>query len=465
VDPSALRIYDVEIKRNPTNVLSCHVRWKTNVPAASTVQFWDRQDFHWQISHSSLVKEHSVLVIGMHASTTYSIRALSRRDPGEEARSTVSSFTTEKLPSYLPKGEVKVFNKREVYGGWTLMTLSAGLRSGGFVFLDPGFVPTAVMYDMEGEPVWYYTHGLPRLGDTRFVDNHVLSQSMGSIHEPKLSAIEVDLAGKVVWEGPPQPLNTVHDHYNHHFEKLPNGNYLALKNVLIRKVVGDVLHELTPGHKIVWSWNTFNYLTPDLSKWSGTGFFDYAHGNSAQMDLKNNVVYYNARHLDTVVKIDKTTGKLLWKLGKKGDFAQDPTANFPWFEQAHAVELLDSGNIILYDNGLSSRKFSRAVEYELDEKKMTAKIAWQYSGFPNETWQTLYWGDADRLPNGNTLITAGTWATGQRSAIFEVTKDFRKVWEIQLPIRKDSNMSVGAYNSQRLIPPLVKKIAGPPQQL
>ncbi len=109
---------------------------------------------------------------------------------------------------------------------------------------------------------------------------------------------------------------------------------------------------------------------------------------------------------------------------------------------------------MVYDNGMKSRGWSRAVEYELNLSKKTSRIAWQYSGFPNKSWMTLYWGDADRLPNGNTLITAGTWVKGQRSHIFEVTPDWKRVWEIRLPFVKKSGRSVGVYNSQRLAPPL-----------
>ena len=166
-------------------------------------------------------------------------------------------------------------------------------------------------------------------------------------------------------------------------------------------------------------------------------------------------MYYNARHQDAVYKIDTATGKILWKLGASGDFKGDPSVKVPWFLKAHAVEVQPNGNVLLYDNGMTSRPFSRAVEYQLDEQQMTARVAWQYTGEPDHGWLTTYWGDADRLPNGNTLITAGTWAKKTSSRIFEVTDDHRRVWEIKLPKVKKSGHSIGVYNSQRLQPPLV----------
>ena len=64
-------------------------------------------------------------------------------------------------------------------------------------------------------------------------------------------------------------------------------------------------------------------------------------------------------------------------------------------------------------------------------------------------WFTSHWGDADRLPNGNTLITAGTFDDASR--VFEVTADGQVVWEIVLP-------NNGVYRAQRLSPPLVERI-------
>ena len=467
--PSLALVGSVKVMDNPNSVLSCFVSFTTNIKSLGFVEFQRTTDpaTTYRIDTRVPATAHKILVFGMRAELAHDLVAGASVSRGtkETVRAKSIKYVTGKVPERLPRGEVLVSDVRRTEPGWTLMTLSAGDRENGTVTMAPYFVPTAVMYDMEGEIVWYREHHMPRLGDTRYMDGRVLAQSMGSINEPKRSALEFDLAGDVVWRGPMQPENTVAGHFNHHFERLPDGNYLTLKNAYHRKVIGDVIVIMRPDHRELWTWNTFDYIKPRMKLWDGKGNFDYTHGNSLVMDATEGVVYYNARHLSMVFKIQISTGKILWRLGQGGSFKMDATVKFPWFQQAHAVEVQPNGNILLYDNGLKSRGWSRAVEYALDEKKMTARVAWQYSGFPKASWSTLYWGDADRLPNGNTLITAGTWAKGQRSHVFEVTPDWKRVWEMRLPLLPNSGLSVGMYNSQRMRPPLTimrgGKVVGP----
>ena len=455
VKPLPLTISGVKVTPNPNNRLSCFVSFRTSRAALPQVEFWASGPLASRVSGKVPGVDHEVLVIGMLAETRYYLVPPARDSDGLLARhGTPAQFVTGKLPLHVPLAELVIHDPRRSLAGWTLTTVSAGKRNSGGVIMDPDFVPTAVMYVMEGRPVWYHEHRLPRVGDARYVDGHVLVASMGEINEPKTSALEVDLAGRLVWLGPMQPLNTVDGHYNHHFEKLEDGNYMAIKNQLLRRVIGDVIVVMKPNHKEIWSWRSLDHVKPDLNLYTNAGYFDYMHGNSLQADLDRGAIYYNARHQSAVFKIDRKTGDVLWRLGQGGTFKKDPKANYPWFEQAHGVEVQPDGNVLLYDNGLTSRGFSRAVEYRLDEANKTATIAWQYSGYPDRPWQTTYWGDADRLPNGNTLISAGTWVKDQNSLIFEVTRDYHRVWEIKLPLVAKSGMTIGVYNAQRLTPPV-----------
>src|SRR5690606_22984185 len=107
---------------------------------------------------------------------------------------------------------------------------------------------------------------------------------------------------------------------------------------------------------------------------------------------------------------------------------------------------------------------TRAVEYQIDEEAKTATLVWEWPGdFDTPAWYKTelyvpFWGDADRLPNGNVLITAGRRGGTEEtpnSRVIEVTKDTGEVvWELQLP------QDYGVYRSERLTQlPLVKPIA------
>ena len=63
---------------------------------------------------------------------------------------------------------------------------------------------------------------------------------------------------------------------------------------------------------------------------------------------------------------------------------------------------------------------SRAVE--VDPK--TGKVVWETPSAGNRGHFSRYISAAERLPNGNTLITSG-----QHGRLFEVTNDFEIVWE------------------------------------
>ena len=61
-----------------------------------------------------------------------------------------------------------------------------------------------------------------------------------------------------------------------------------------------------------------------------------------------------------------------------------------------------------------------------------------------------FWGDVDRLPNGNFLVTAGIRSPTVEGRVFEVTKDDGKVvWEFRFP------PDYGVYRSDRFTPPLI----------
>jgi hypothetical protein len=453
-----LPIFGLSISDNPHNVLAFHVAWSTDEPATSMVEFGRGTSPEFRIRKRVLTRRHRVLVIGLHADTAYRFSAASRGASGALYRSAVHVYRTRSLPANIPTGTVTIHDRRRAYNGWTLMAVAAATRDayGARKDFDKDYPPSLVMYDMGGSPVWYRTHGLAIPGDASLNGELVLTHGPFSLVDNNhYSAVEYDLAGELVWTGPMQGA-TAPERFHHSFTKLPDGNYLGLTRTLKNYVLGDNVVELDRNHKQVWTWSIFDHLTPPAAG-SPSGTYDWSHFNSMVMDKKKKQVHVMSRNLDVVFKIDMTSGKILWRLGQRGDFSID-TKTYPWFFKAHAVEVQPNGNILLYDNGTRARGFSRAIEYAVDTSTRKARIVWQYGGPGKDSWATYYWGDADRLENGNTLITAGTWDAGTQSKVFEVTHDKQRVWEMVLPVRPSTKSLIGMYNSQRVIPPLVEQI-------
>jgi outer membrane protein assembly factor BamB len=176
---------------------------------------------------------------------------------------------------------------------------------------------------------------------------------------------------------------------------------------------------------VVFSWDSIDHI--DLTEadfieqrewWIKNNINDYFHGNSVAEAVDGNLLI-SGRHTNSIIKIDRTSGAVLWRLGgTKSDFTfiDDPEGGF---SHQHSVHQLPSGNILLYDNGNQNpRQISRVVEYAIDEVTKTARLVWSYSD-GRFTYAT---GSVQRLKNGNTLIGWGLERDRQRATVPRITE-------------------------------------------
>ena len=228
-----------------------------------------------------------------------------------------------------------------------------------------------------------------------------------------------------------------------------------------------VFEEIDASGKVVWSLD-YGQLVPKPSDASG----DWCHGNSITIDIPNDVVYANCRWMGLVKTSYKNPNALIWHMAAKHGGAAGTitfSSEADQYEDVHDPEIHDDGTILFFDNGGYSMSMggptttyhSRAVEYQVDEGAKTATLVWEFPGnfdvdsWYKNNWYTSYFGDADRLANGNVLITAGSVSANEGDArVFEVTKaDGKVVWEFRLP------SSFGVYRADRIDPPLVKPVS------
>jgi hypothetical protein len=437
----------LSIDANPNMSISCFVSWHTDAPADSEVDF-GAGSYAFRIRDQSLVTDHRVLVIGMHADTQYLIKALSSGPAG--SGSAEGTFTTGLLPANLPIPTLTADDFEHSQVGWTLLNLEVGTASPARI----------VMFDQEGLPVWYFidgTHNDDR-GDVanELRDGQILVGPKAA-NEP---ARVVSLSGDIVWEG---PANSLAQEQTHEFAKLTNGNFLY--NLEIPPAASDaqqirdqILEELTPDRSVAWSWRLFEHVPKAGSR------YELCHGNALHVDEATNMAYYNCRFLG-IFKIDRASGDIEWRLGGTfdttslgpGDFTFSPPES--QFSDVHDPEYHADGTVLVYDNGgygnlpAGSTYHSRVVEYQLDQINLTATRTFEFPGsfdvddWYKNVWYTPIWGRATRLDNGNILVTAGTRQANANTRIIEITRQGKVVWELTFP--KDT----GAYRSQRLSPP------------
>ena len=334
--------------------------------------------------------------------------------------------------SYRPTGLVR-YHATGAYRGYTLFSPNGG--------------DDAYLIDMAGNFVhrWHYPGGIAY---GFLLDNgNLLFRDQGS-NPPGADHIrELDWDSRLVWE--------YHNPSLRRHNRLPNGNNLFLLQrdrisaELTRRVrggfttpndpermAGDQVVEVTPDGTEVRVWRSADHLDPETDvicplerrdAWGG------ANDLTASPDGSTFLISF--RVLDTVALVDRSTGEITWKWGP-GNMSHQ-----------HHPTYLDNGNVLLLDNGAHRRglSYSRVIEVE----PSTGEIAWQYQGLPMVSFFTHFTGGAQRLPNGNTLITEG-----QKGRLFEVTTGGETVWEYVSPfvVPSQFGMANGVFRAHRYGP-------------
>ncbi len=412
--------------------LAAWVRWETNEPTDSHVQFRTTGTPLFEVGHEGQTTHHEVLVYGMRAGFPYDLTAISKTLDGDQVTSTPTVFTAGPLPPHVPRPEVQVHDPDLARAGHTLFD------NYRYAVEAPN---TAVIIDMEGFPVWVYTFDAGRddIGamDVRLTPSGtvLMGPSVPSGDRPR----EVDFAGRTLWEGREQPGFSTDDFMHHHMEVLPDDTLLTLVKKFVDGTRGDRIVIYDRDGSEVWSWDLFDNLTPVWVE-------EWTHCNS--VTAWGDDLYLSNRVASEVIKLSRSTGEIAYRLGPEGDiWLEDPT------EEQHAPDLIDDDHFLLYDNG-TARRSTRVIEVVVDPDAGTAEILWEWPTRSEDAWYTGYWGDADRLDNGNTLIAAGA---SQVNRMTEVTADGTIAWQAQWPTEGD--LIVGFYRAERIDLPGVRVVS------
>lgn len=355
------------------------------------------------------------------------------------------------FPKDFPQINVRELQKDRVQPGMTLFNLSNHKL---------GVPVTAVIMDHEGGLRWWFQHGsIPDMRgdiDVRALEEGVLIGGTNiNGREQPVPPILVSWKGEILWQGKRVS--------HHHIHRTNDGHYVFLVNDeryfrhLGMSVVSDIIVEYDPeGDSVVWEWNLFEHLKPEVPR------YDWSHCNTIEPDARDGSLYLSARNLNSIFKIDRKSGDILWRLGEDGDFVMAPEDRF--FHQ-HAPEIQPNGNLVVFDNGTgrpreNGGEFSRGIELALDEKAGQAQVVWSWRNSPDLF--TPIWGDADRLADGNTLMVFGNrvpmspWpphatpegvkVPTQTTRIIEVTSEGEKVWDVEI-----APSQWGVYRAERLI--------------
>jgi hypothetical protein len=162
------------------------------------------------------------------------------------------------------------------------------------------------------------------------------------------------------------------------------------------------LMDYSAGHGDVFHTNTLEILDGRFAHLSPV----FREGN-ALVSLCN---------LNAVAIVDLEINRVVWVMSAM-------------FKSQHDPGFTDDGHLLIFDNSGHRGKsgtFSKVVEVD----PLTQQVVWAYLGDEENGFFTQCCGTNQRLPNGNTLITAS-----EPGRAFEVTPDGRIVWEFSSPHR------------------------------
>lgn len=377
----------------------------------------------------------------------------------------MQTFMIEAYPSIVSHG-VSILNKTMVQEGFTLFAPIGGSPAG------PG--GTFYLIDINGIVIHSWNTGYtPGLSGFLLPNGNLIYQ--GVTQEGRKDARgkggiiqEIDWNGKILWE-------YINHNMHHDFERLPNGDVLAivwepLPKILNEKVRGgidkseingtiwtDRIIEVSRDKKIVWEWVPHDNINlASLPRDSLDTRRELLHTNAVRYLPKNNSfngresVLLSFRNINTVLIVDKETKNISWIWGANE------------LSHQHGPTLLPNGDILIFDNGMhilgDKEVFlphSRVIE--MDPK--SNKIMWEYKGegLSNYKFFTPIMGSAQKLKNGNVLISEGV--TGR---MFEISLQGDIVWEYISPFYANNEAENAIFRALRYtkdeIPILSKNI-------
>ncbi len=315
----------------------------------------------------------------------------------------------------------------------------------GYIFIAPKLGQTAQgpeIVDGQGRPVWFHPGG--EATDFRvhgYLGKPVLTWYQGGVDYIVDSSYHV--------------IATVHagnglDLDGHEFALTPQGTALVTifhgvpfdlssiggpkDGIVVDGIVQEV--DVATG-RVLFEWHSLDHVPLDESYLPVSldpDFYDYFHINAVNLDSDGNLLI-SGRHTSTVYKVDRQTGRILWRLGgKHTDFTLGPGVRFAWQHNplpagANTIRLFDNEN-----NGFPGGRVmsqSRVIWIHLDVATMTATLVKAITH--PAALSVPAQGNAQALDNGDTFVG---W--GELGRVSEFDPQGKLVFDATLPGSDDT---------------------------
>lgn len=305
------------------------------------------------------------------------------------------------------------------------------------IFLDG--IGAAINY--KGEVIWQLSNPVFENSQKKQFRNMQISPQ-GSITTLSLSEFyELDRESNILWKTDKAAFfsNDTVEYYHHDAKRLNNGDYLLCSYRFEKEqcahypakkciVKYGSLVQLSPAHRLTWSWSEKNNV-PDADTYRNADTANDKipgnHLNGFDIHEPSGLILLSFRDNNRVMMINRNTGKVVLDL-------QPKKRKYLEFYGQHSPLFINEGSFVFYNNNMQIQNYKDSVfnagviRIDFRKNDFTYKKAWEYvyatADMPYGS--TGKEGYVQLLPNGNYLI-----GIGGHNQIIEVTPGKHMVWK------------------------------------
>lgn len=410
--------------------------FETEQPATISIKVIGKDEYsHIEHHFDELNTFHQIPIIGLYADYENTVEITANYQDGSTVTNVVD-ITTEALLNDNMMSEVHLIESKPE------------LMENGLTFLAlGGSSKNAIIVDHNAEIRWTLNHQTGQIFK-RISNGNMLIKNVYA-----LGVFEMDLLGKIYGDyNAYQPMH-------HDVIELPNGNILTCSSASdiptgdgarileLDRTTGEIIHEI----------NFEDIL--DATRFNANEKQDWFHINTLWYEETDKSLIVSGRY-QGVAKISYPEGELQWflTLDEALDGIDDKVLtpigeNFKPPVGQHSPMMipnqdgnLDTIDILVWDNNNNSgmtvtqehddnRKYSRAVQYRINEKELTVEEIWSYGEELGYEYFGTTSGDADYMSNGNIFTVFGDRELTMEESnyvthtgtIIEVVKDTKEI--------------------------------------
>ena len=357
------------------------------------------------------------LLLGMKPSRTYHFQLSATDGAGNSCTSDDFTITTGPVPNGMQNPTITTNDASALYGGFLVTGQYSQSLIGGSSLGAPAFI-----LDKDGTYVWWYTvTGSDATGVTMSYDGNFMwinsvnvPSHVAKVHRVSMDGL-VDEDHSAEFAGLSHQLTVLPDETVAFYAYGTNG----CDDIKLRAPDGTV--------------------TTVVNARAAHGGSDACHVNAIFYSHQDDTLVFGDLDNNCLTKITRT-GATVWVLN--GGVDTGPTSSFNggglvWQGGEHGFHILGLDDFVIFNNNskmpaaskvswgsaAGDASGSRAIEVKLDLTTMTATQTWSYQALGlNDT----VLGDAQRLPNGNTMVDFST-----RGSIQEIDADGNLLQEIK----------------------------------